>query len=85
VNFSEFASNVGGVAIKDWAVTSLNLSRVVKDNDLSLEFFGFFWWVVLGVTSNVSSSDFLNGDVLYVESDIVSWEGFLESFMMHFD
>ena len=33
----ELASDVGSVAIKDWGVTSTDLTRVVQDNDLGVE------------------------------------------------
>jgi hypothetical protein len=73
------------VAIEDWAVSSLDLSRVVEDNDLSLELISFFGGVILGVTTDVTSSNILDRDVLNVESDVVSWECLLESFVMHFN
>jgi len=34
-DFLEFAGDVGGVTIEDWAVTVSDLTRVVKDNNLS--------------------------------------------------
>jgi hypothetical protein len=33
----ELAGNVGSVAIQDWCVTSTNLTRVVKDDNLGVE------------------------------------------------
>ena len=49
------------MAIQDWGVSSVDLSGVVHDDDLSLEGFGFLGWVILGVGGNVSSSDILDG------------------------
>jgi hypothetical protein len=54
------------MAIQDWGVTVSDLSWVVHDDDLSLESFGFLGWVVLGVRSNISSSDVLNEKVRFV-------------------
>ena len=36
-DLGELASDVGSVAIKDWGVTSTDLTRVVQDNDLGVE------------------------------------------------
>ena len=72
--FSEFAGDVGGMAIQDWSVSSTDLTGVVKDNDLSVERVAALGWVVLGVTADIASSDFLDGHVLDVETNIVSRE-----------
>jgi len=69
---SKLASNVGSVAIKDRSITSTNLTRVVKNDDLGVERLSSLWWIVLGVTANVSTTDFLDRDVLDVEADIVT-------------
>jgi hypothetical protein len=69
----ELAGNVGGVAIQDWCVSGRNLPRVVENNDLGVEGIGTLGRVVLGVTGNVSTTDFLDGNVLHVESDIVTF------------
>jgi len=81
----ELASNVGSVAIKNWSVTSTDLTWVVKDDDLGVEGLGTLWWVVLGVTGNVTTADFLDGNVLDVETDVVSWETLGELLMVHLD
>ena len=65
---------MGSVAIEDWSVTGSDLSWVVEDNDLGVEGSGLLGWVVLGVGTDVSSSDILDGNVLYVETNVVSWE-----------
>jgi len=79
----ELASNVGSVAIKNWSVTSTNLTWVVKNNDLSVEGFSTLWWIVLGVTSDVSTTNFLDGNVLDVEADVVSRNTLNELFVVH--
>jgi hypothetical protein len=83
--FSELAGDVGGVAIQDWSVSSTDLTRVVEDDDLGVEGLGTLGRVVLGVTAYVTTTDFLDGNVLDVESDIVSWETFNQGFVVHFN
>jgi len=70
----ELAGNVGGVAVEDWCVSGTDLTWVVEDDDLGVEEVATLWWVVLGVTGNVSTTDLLDGDVLDVESDVVTWK-----------
>lgn len=41
--------------------------------------------VVLGVGTDVSSSDILDGDVLDVETDVVSWETLGDLLVVHLD
>jgi len=79
----ELAGNVGGVAVKDWCVTSTNLTRVVENNDLGVEGLSTLGGVVLGVTSNVSTTDLLDGDVLHVEADVVTGNTLNELFVVH--
>jgi len=81
----ELASNVGGVAVKDWGVSVSDLPRVIHQDDLGVEGLSTFWRIVLGVTSNVTTTDFLNGDVLDVESNIVTRETLNELFVVHFN
>lgn len=82
---SELASNVGSVAIEDGSVTSTDLTRVVEDDDLSVERGGLLSGVVLGVGGNVSTANILNGDVLDVEADVVTGVALLELLVVHFD
>jgi hypothetical protein len=79
----ELASNVGGMAVKNRSIASADLTRVVENDDLSVEGVGTLWWVVLGITSNVSTADFLDGDVLDVEANVVAWKTFGELFVVH--
>ena len=81
--FGEFAGDVSGVAIQNWRVTVSDFTRVVQDNNLSVEGLGLSGWIVLGVRGNVSTSDILDRDVLDVESNIVTWSGFWERFVVH--
>lgn len=81
----ELAGNVSSVAIQDWSVTGTDLTWVVEDDDLGVEALSTLWWIVLGVTADVSSSNILDGDVLDVETDVVTWNTFDELFVVHFD
>lgn len=83
LDFLEFAGNVSGVTVQDGTVSVRDLSRMVQHDDLGREVGGPFGWVALGVSSNVSSSDFLDGNVLNVETNIVSGSGFGQSFVVH--
>ena len=81
--FRELASNVGSMAVKNRSIASADLTRVVENDDLSVEGVGTLGWVVLGVTSNVSTADFLDRDVLDVEANVVTWKAFGELFVVH--
>ena len=81
----ELAGDVGGVAIQDWGVTSTDLAGVVEDDDLGVEGLSTLRWVVLGVTADVSTANLLDGDVLDVEANVVTWNTLGELFVVHFD
>ncbi len=74
----ELAGDVSGVAIEDWCVSLLDLTGVVEHNNLSEETGGVLGWVVLGVRSDESSSEILDGEILDVESDVITGLGLLE-------
>mmetsp|Transcript_118178 Transcript_118178/g.164630 ORF Transcript_118178/g.164630 Transcript_118178/m.164630 type:complete len:360 (-) Transcript_118178:36-1115(-) len=76
---------MGGMAIKDWCVTVGDLTGVVHDDDLGLEGFGVLGGVVLGVGSDVTSLDILDGKVLNVETNVVTGLSLLDDFVMHLD
>ena len=81
----ELASNVGSVAVEDWGVTGTNLTRVVQDNDLGVEGLGTLGGVLLGVTGNVTTADLLDGDVLDVETDVVTGNTLRKLLVVHLD
>jgi len=83
-DFLELARNVGGVAIQDGGVTVGDLSRVVKDDDLGVEVSGRAGGVPGSVTSDESTTDFLDGQVLDVESDVVTWDSLDKGLVVHF-
>jgi len=84
-DFLEFAGNVSGVTIQDGTVAIGDLSRMIHDDDLGGEVLGSLGRVILGVTRHVSSPQVLDGDVLDVEANIVSWSSLRKRFVMHFN
>ena len=81
----EFAGDVGSVAIEDWCVPSADLTGVVENNDLGVEGVGAFGRIVLGVTGNVATTDFLDGNVLDVEPNVISWNTLDKLLVVHLD
>jgi hypothetical protein len=81
----ELAGNVGGMAVKDGGIAGTNLAGVVKDDDLGREGSGTRRRVILGVTSNVTTADILDGDVLHVETNVVAGNTLRELFVVHLD
>ena len=73
------------MAVQDRSVASANLTRVVEDNDLGIEGLGTLWRVVLGITADVATADFLDRDVLDVEPDVVTRLALDKLFVVHFD
>ena len=85
MQFLELAGDVSGVAIQDWGVAVTDLTGVVEDDDLGLEGLGLLGGVVLGVGGDVSTTDVLDGNVLDVESDVVTRAGLWEGLVVHLD
>ena len=81
----ELAGNMASMAIKDGSVTILDLTWMVEDDDLSDEHLGIRARVVLGVRSDVTSLDILDGQVLDVETNVVTGKGSLDLLVMHLD
>ena len=84
-DLGELARNVGSVAVKDGSVTSTDLAGVVEDDNLGGEGSGTKGGVVLGVTSDVATADFLDGDVLHVEADVVTGDTLAKLLVVHLD
>lgn len=82
---SELAGDVGSVAIEDGSVSSADLTGVVHDNDLGVERSGSHGRVVLGVTGNVATADILDGDVLDIETNVVTGDTLNELLVVHLD
>lgn len=81
----ELAGNVGSVAVEDGSVASTDLTGVVEDDDLGVEGSGTQRGVVLGVTSNVATTNLLHGDVLDVEANVVTGETLRQLLVVHLD
>ena len=79
----ELAGDVGSVAIEDGGVSVFDLSGVVHDDDLGEERLDLSGGVALEVTADIASLDVLDGETLDVESNIVSWDGLGDGFVMH--
>merc|ERR1719334_3073216 len=83
LQLSELAGNVSSVAIQHRRVASLDLTRVVENDDLSLEVLGTLGRVVLGVRGDVATLDILYRDVLNVETNVVARDSLSKGFVVH--
>lgn len=84
-DLGELAGNVGSVAVEDGCVTGTDLARVVEDDDLGGEGSGAQRGVVLGVTGDVATTNLLNGDVLHVETNVVTGDTLGKLLVVHLD
>lgn len=84
-DLAELASDVTGVAIEDGGIAVLDGTRVVEDDDLSEEHLGIRARVVLRVGGDVTSLDILDGQVLNVETNVISGLGLFNLLVVHFD
>lgn len=71
------------MTVENGGVTGTDLTRVVKDDNLGVERSSLHRWVVLGVTTDVTSSDVLDGNVLDVETNVVSGETLGDLLVVH--
>jgi len=79
----KLASDVSGVAIQNWSVTVSDLTWVTEDDDLSVEGGALAGGINLSIRSDVTSLELLDGDVLDIESDVVTWDSLWELGVMH--
>lgn len=79
----ELAGDVGGVAIEHRGITGSDLTGMVEDDDLGVERLTSLGRVILGVTGHVTPTDLLDGNVLDVEADVVTWETLRKLFVVH--
>jgi len=79
----EFAGDVSGVAIHDRRISVLDFSRVIQNDDLSVEVLALFGWVVLGVGGDVATTDFFDGDILDVETNVVAGKSLRKRLVVH--
>lgn len=58
---------------------------MVQDDNLRFEVGNFSCGIIFVIRSNISSSDIFNRDTFNVESYVVTWGGFGELFVVHFN
>merc|ERR1719347_1325085 len=71
------------MTVQDWAVAVADLTGVVQHDDLGGEVRDSGGGLVLAVGGDVASLDVLHGDVLDVESNIVSGNGLRQRLVVH--
>ena len=81
----EPTGDVSGVAVQHWRVSGGDLVWMVHDDDLGGEVLDSSGWVVVSVRSDKSSLDVLDSDVSNVESNVVTWDGLDQLFVVHLD
>ena len=74
---------MGGVTVQDWAVAVADLPGVVEDDHLGGEVRHPGGGLVLAVGGHVASLDVLHGDVLDVETNVVSGNSLGERLVVH--
>ena len=72
-----------GVAVEDGAVAVADLAGVVQHDHLGREVRDTRGGLVLGVRGHVASLDVLHGDVLDVETNVVSGHGLRQRLVVH--
>jgi len=82
-NLGELTGDVGSVAIEHWGISGVDLTRVVEDDDLGIEVLSLLGGIVLSITSNHTTANILNRQVLDVETNVVSRPGLREGNVMH--
>lgn len=68
----EFASNMSSMTIKNWSVSSVDLTRMVHNDNLRFETLGFSGGVLFIIRGNVSSSDIFNRETFHVETYVIT-------------
>lgn len=76
---------MSSVAVEDGRVAGADLTGVVENDDLGVEAVAALGGVVLGVTGDVATTDLLDGDVLDVETDVVTGETLGKLLVVHLD
>ena len=83
LDLGELAGDVSGVAVENRRVPVADLAGVVEDDDLGGEVLAARGRLVLGVGGDEAALDVLDGDVLDVESHVVSGGGLGQSLVVH--
>jgi len=84
-DLGELAGDVSSVAIEHRSVAVVDLTRVSHDDNLGSEVSGLCGRIVLGITANVATTDILDGNVLDVETDVVTRDSLSELLVVHLD
>merc|ERR1719510_794421 len=83
LDLGKLAGDVGGVTVQHGAVAVADLAGVVEDDHLGGEVGHPSGGLVLAVGGHVASLDVLHGDVLDVETNVVSGNGLGERLVVH--
>merc|ERR1719331_2738515 len=83
LDLSELAGDVGGVAVQHGAVAVADLAGVVENDHLGGEVSHTSGRLVLAVGGHVTSLDVLHGDVLDVETNVVSGNSLGQRLVVH--
>merc|ERR1719451_32532 len=83
LDLSELAGDVGGVTVQHWAVAVADLTGVVQHDHLGGEVGHAGGGLVLAVGGHVASLDVLHGDVLDVETNVVSGNSLGQRLVVH--
>mmetsp|Transcript_71797 Transcript_71797/g.155035 ORF Transcript_71797/g.155035 Transcript_71797/m.155035 type:complete len:344 (-) Transcript_71797:469-1500(-) len=86
----EFASDVAGVAVDDGGVALVDLecsalAALAGHDDLRVEALGLHDFLFVVLTHDVAALEFLDGQVLDVESDVHAGDSLLELLVVHLD
>jgi len=79
----KLASDMSGMAIQNWSVTVSDLTRVTKDDDLSIEMFALTGSINFRIRSDVTSLELFDSKTFDIESDVVTWDSLWELGVMH--
>jgi len=79
----ELAGDVSRVAIHDGRVSVLDFTGMVQNDDLSVEVLALLGRIVLRIGSDVSTTDFLDGHVLDVETNVVAGKSLGKRLVVH--
>jgi len=84
-DLGELAGDVSSVAIQNGCIAVVDLTRVLHDDNLGSEVGRLRGRIVLGITANVATTDVLDGNVLHVETDVITRDSLSELLVVHLD
>jgi len=84
-DLGELAGDVSSVAIENGCITVVDLTRVLHDDNLSSEVSRLCRRIVLSITANITTTDILDGDVLDVETDVITGNSLSKLLVVHLD